>query len=318
MKRRRLLASLSALAVAVLGLAVISGARSVHVEAAISCAPHANTSEELDFVVQLQSWRDANIDGSFPLTRSVSLNAAAWHYARFLADTPGAAGHWAEPGYTSGYPWAQRSIDCGYDVPAGAEGLAVVESSRVIDVSSSQAVAIMASEPGGGIHVPANVGADVKCVGAAKAISADGTKVAWVTLLMATWTECADPDYGGGGGGTGGGGEATPTSTSTTTATPTHTPTPSPTPTPTPVANYGASIQICPGWNLVTLPVSGPIDDIFDTAESNISAIYRSNGEAWQRWSPDVPAYARNLSQAFAGDVMWIYGTDAECEQLPV
>src|SRR5690606_19413816 len=121
-----------------------------------------NTTEELQFLSLVQSWRDSNIPGSHPLTRSVSLNKAAWHYARYLADTPGAAGHYAEPGYQTGFPWTQRAIDCGYNVPAGGEGLAVVESSSPVVVSPFSARDIMTAHRGSGIWIPANVGADVK------------------------------------------------------------------------------------------------------------------------------------------------------------
>lgn len=302
---------------AVSGLVALGGSRLQHASAVISCPPHPNTDEEMQFLALLQQWRDANIAGSHTLTRSISLNAAAWHYARFLADTPGAAGHFAEPGYTGAGAWAKRAIDCGYNVGAGGEGLAVVEASFVVSVSPSSALATMASHQGSGIWVPANVGADVKCVGAAKATSADGRKVAWVTLLMATWAQCVDPD-------TSQPRLSTPTSTTTqsptatatATATRTKTPTPTPTATPTPVANYGFTINVCGGWNLVTIPTSGATDDMFDTARDKLGAVYLANGETWLRWAPGVPAYARNLSQVSAGDVLWIYRTEPSCADV--
>ena len=322
MKKTRILLLLSAAIMAVSGLVALGGSRLQHASAVISCPPHSNTAEEMQFLGLLQQWRDANIAGSHTLTRSISLNAAAWHYARFLADTPGAGGHFAEPGYTGAGAWAKRAIDCGYNVAAGGEGLAVVEASSVVTVSPSSAIAIMASHQGSGIWVPANVGADVKCVGAAKATSADGRKVAWVTLLMATWTSCPDPATSTIAGPPSvtatstSTNTTTPTKTPTNTPTPTATPTPTPTATPTPVANYGFTINVCGGWNLVTIPTSGATDDMFDTARDKLGAVYLANGETWLRWAPGVPAYARNLSQVSAGDVLWIYRTEPSCADV--
>jgi hypothetical protein len=314
MNRRRLLVILGAGVMAACGLLTFAATRTERADAAVSCQAHQNTAEELQFIGLLQSWRDQNIPGSFPLTRSISLNKAAGYYANFLANNAGAAGHFAD-----GNDWVGRAQQCGYPVPAGGEGLAVVEASQPVSVSASQALSIMASEGGGGIHIPSNVGADVKCVGAAKAVSSDGRKVAWVTLLFATWTGCADPDTSGSPPAASSS-TATPTSsstaTSTATATPTKTPTPTPTATPTPVANYGISLSICAGWNLVTMPVAGPVDDMFDTARQDVAAIYLQNGETWLRWAPGVPAYARNLNQVSSGDVLWIYRSEPSCEDL--
>lgn len=314
MKKTRLLMLFSACLMAATGLVALGGSRLHQASAAISCPPHANTAEELQFVGLLQQWRDQNIPGSHPLTRSKSLNAAAWHYARFLADNRGAAGHWAEPGFTSGAAWASRASQCGYPVPAGGEGLAVVESSQQVTISPAQAITIMSASSGGGIYTPAYVGQPAtKCVGAAKAVSADGKKVAWVTLLFGTWSQCADPDTGEPPGTST---SATGTSSPTATATPTKTPTPTPTATPTPVANYGITINICGGWNLITIPVGGSADDMFDTTRDKLGAIYLANGETWLRWAPGVPAYARNLSQVSAGDVLWIYRTEPSCADV--
>ncbi len=293
------------------GMVFVLANRSDSASAAIPCTPHANTAEELQFVGLLQSWRDSNIPGSLPLTRSVSINKAAWHYANYLANTPGAAGHYAEPGYTTGFPWVTRALECGYDTAAGGEGLAVVEASAPTSVSPSQALSIMSAQQGSGIWIPANVGAPVRCVGVGKAVSADGRKTAWVTLVMASWNGCPDPD-------TSGPPAPTPPTLSTTapTSTPTNTPTPTATPTPTPVAEFGVTITVCAGWNLLTIPVTGSVDDVFDTAVLDIGAIYRQNGETWLRWAPGVPAYARNLSQVTAGDVVWIYRAEPSCEDI--
>ena len=321
MNKTRILLLLSALIMAVSGLVALTGSRLQQASAVISCPPHQNTAEEMQFLGLLQQWRDANIAGSHVLTRSISLNAAAWHYARFLADNPGAGGHYAEPGFTSGAPWASRAAQCGYPVPAGGEGLAVVESSQQVNISPSQAISIMSSG-GGGIYTPAYVGAPAtRCVGIAKAVSADGRKVAWVTLLFGTWSQCADPDTSQPPPSTTPGTASStttqsPTATPTATATPTKTPTPTPTATPTPVANYGFTINVCGGWNLVTIPASGATDDMFDTARDKLGAVYLANGETWLRWAPGVPAYARNLGQVSAGDVLWIYRTEPSCADV--
>jgi hypothetical protein len=314
MNNSRLLMTLGAAlmaAAAMLGFA----ARSQNAAAAIPCTPHANTAEELQFLTELQSWRDQNIPGSLPLARSVSANKAAWHYANYVANTPGAAGHYAEPGYTSGFPWVTRAIECGYDTGAGGEGLAVVEASTATSVSPTQALGIMAAHQGSGIWIPANVGAPVRCVGIAKAVSADGRKTAWVTLVMASWNGCPDPDTSIPGGG------STPSTATTTTSTastntPTTTPTPTPTATPTPLAEFGVTLTVCGGWNLLTIPVSGDVDDVFDTAELAVAAIYLQNGETWLRWAPGVPAYARNLSHVSTGDVLWVYRPEPSCADI--
>ncbi|MEX0782577.1 MAG: hypothetical protein WD557_08005 [Dehalococcoidia bacterium] len=314
MNKTRLLMMFGA-AMMVAGAMLTFAARSQDASAAIPCTPHANTAEELEFLGALQSWRDQNISGSLPLTRSVSLNKAAWHYANFLANTPGAQGHHAEPGYTSGFPWVQRAGECGYDTPAGGEGLAVVEASVPTPVGPSAALSIMAAGQGGGIWVPANVGALVRCVGVGKAVSADGRKTAWVALVMASWEGCPDPDTSLPPA-TGTSTASTTASTNTPTNTPTKTPTPTPTATPTPVAEFGVTITVCGGWNLLTIPVSGEVDDVFDTAELDVAAIYLQNGETWLRWAPGVPAYARNLSHVSNGDVLWVYRPEPSCEDI--
>lgn len=235
---------------AVLGLAALVSAmgglwRNDRAEAIASCVSHTNTAEEMDFLGQLQAWRDDHIAGSHQLIRSGALNAAAAGYAQFLADHPGAGGHYAD-----GSDFSTRAMNCdfssthpgdGYPYPAaaGGEGLAVVESSAAITVSASQALATMASESGGGIWVPASVGPPVICVGVAKAVNASGTKVAWVAELFgSTSGTCPDADPPAADPS----GTATPSATSSATtstatasasASPTATQTASPTPTAT-------------------------------------------------------------------------------------
>lgn len=212
----------------VAALAVVL-ARTGSAEATAPCVPHSATAEESVFLQGLQSWRDGAIQGSHPLTQSAPLNAAAMGYAQFLANTPGAGGHYADG--APGFAWATRAVNCGYpsNLAAGGEGLAVLESSAPVPVDPQAALSIMAAEGGGGVHVPANVGLPVKCVGVGKAVSPDGKKTAWVTLLFATSGDCPSAVSSGGGSAP----SSTPTPT-TTNSIPTITPSPTPTATPTP------------------------------------------------------------------------------------
>lgn len=199
------------------GIAAFSGAKDA--EALAPCVAHSNTIEEVQFLGLLQSWRDQNIPGSHTLFISAPLNAAAAGYAQFLADTPGASGHHADG--SIGYAWAERAIQCGYpaNLAGGGEGLAVQESTTgSAAISAQQALQTMSAHGGSGIWVPSNIGIDVRCVGVAKATSADGRKVAWVALVFAGGTPCPAQV------------NATPTSPpNTPTATPTRTPSPTPT-----------------------------------------------------------------------------------------
>ncbi len=285
--------------IAVIGIvAMLFGAvltlRHKDADALASCIPHTNTPDEMTFLAQLQGWRDANIPGSYPLTLSSPLNAAAAGYARYLVDHPGSAGHFADGGN-----WASRAVQCGYPSgeAAGGEGLAVVQASGMVSVSPAQALQIMTSEQGGGVHVPSNVGAPVKCVGVARVSAADGHEDAWVTLLFAAFNSCAEPVTGPPPG----------SATNTPTVTPTMTPTPTPTATP----NYNTQITLLTGWNLVTLP-PGPLSDILDTARQCFSAVYQADADHWLRYVPGAPAYTNNLSVSNGG-AFWILGTDANC-----
>jgi hypothetical protein len=276
-------------------------------DALASCVSHSNTAEELTFLSGLQTWRNSNIAGSFPLTLSAPLNAAAAGYAKYLIDHPGSGGHYADGG-AAGRAWADRAIQCGYPAneAAGGEGLAVVQGSGPIGVSAQQAITIMTAERGGGVWVPSNVGPDVKCAGVAKMTAANGTEVAWVTLLFGTWDgTCPQAVTGGGGGDSSP--SASPTNTPTATATPTRTPTP----TTTPFANYNAQIAVYSGWNLVTLP-AGSLTDILDTARGCYSAVYQMQSGQWRRYIPDAPAFASNLN-ASNGGAFWVLGTDKNC-----
>lgn len=296
-------------AAAAIAITALAGLPAGSVNALAPCLLHTNTGEESQFVGLLQTWRNSNIPGSFPLTVSAPLNAAAAGYAQFLANTPGAGGHFADGGGGS-FPWAARAVQCGYpaDQAAGGEGLAVVESSVVVNVSAQQALNVMTSERGGGVWVPSNVGLPVKCVGAAKMVSGDGKKVAWVTVLFAASGTCPQAATGGTAPSPSASASPTSTNTPTPTATPTNTPTPSPTPT---LRADGAKITLSPGWNLVILP-AGPLGDILYRARGCYSAVYQQVGDHWLRYSNDVPPYARNLVTSNGG-AFWIEGTAASC-----
>lgn len=225
--RRRLLYPVAsgALGVSLALIALMGSGSQPTAQALAPCITHSNTSEELQFVAILQSWRDRNIAGSHQLTVSAPLNAAAAGYAQYLVDHPGASGHYADGGN-----WAQRAVQCGYpsNQAAGGEGLAVAEGSGQLQVGPQQALDIMTAWGGSGVNVPSNVGLPVKCVGAAKAASADGRKVAWVTLIFAASGACPQAATGGGGGSTVTVTPGTPTPSPTPTSTPTKTPSPTP------------------------------------------------------------------------------------------
>lgn len=300
--------SVRAISAAFLGAALVAAAvatglaHNTTAKATAPCVAHTPSGEELTFLGLLQTWRDGAIPGSQQLSQSASLNAAAMGYAQFLANTPGAGGHFADG--SPGYAWVTRAVQCGYPANwgAGGEGLAVVESSATVSVSPQQALNTMTSEAGGGVWVPANVGLPVKCVGVGKATSANGKKVAWVTLLFAAGGACPQQVTGG----------SSPTATTSSTPTPTPTPTktPTPTPSPTPPA-LGVTVTIYSGWNLVVLP-AGPVGDVLYRAKGCYRAVYQQEGARWLRYSPDVPAYANNL-QTLNGGVFWVEGAAANC-----
>ena len=305
------------LVLAAAGLASVASEGS-DANAIAACVGHTNTAEEAGFNALLQSFRssDPTVGGhSLPLTASAPLNAAAYGYAVFLANNPGAGGHNADG--APGAAWSTRAIQCGYPAAfaAGGEGLAVVESSAVVAVGAAEALAVMAAEPGGGIHAPI----DAECVGTGKATGQGGRKVAWVTLIF-----FADPLTGvcpqattalpsPSASATASSSASSSASTSATaTRTASATPTATPTPRPTPLARFGVTVTIArDGWTLLTLP-AGPIADVLARARGCYVAVYQLQGEEWRRYSPDVPAYALNLT-ASNGGVFWIKGSTTTC-----
>jgi hypothetical protein len=206
------------------------------------CLARPTTGEESQFFSMVQSWRSANGLGG-ALTLSGPLNAAAVGYAQFLASHPGYQGHYADG--TSNYAWVSRAIQCGYPSAsgiqpgdyypptagiAGGEGVAAFEVAQAAQATAQGALNQMTAEPGGGLHIPPNVGAPVACAGVGKA--SVGGKTAWVVLLFATTTGTC-PQAVAAGVPTA---SASPSpSVSPTSAFPTITPTPSPIPTSTPV-----------------------------------------------------------------------------------
>ncbi|HMO55636.1 MAG TPA: hypothetical protein PJ994_14105, partial [Tepidiformaceae bacterium] len=64
------------------------------------------------------------------------------------------------------------------------------------------------------------------------------------------------------------------------------------------------------GWNLVILP-AGNVAEVLTRAAGCYRAVYQQTGGTWQRYSPDVPAYANNLSVT-QGGTFWVEGT-ANC-----
>lgn len=234
---------------------------------------------------------------------------------------------------TYGRNWVQRLVDCGYSAywaNGSGEALAGFGSSNPAFGSTvGEAFAFMtSSSPGNQNGVQAPIAWRCGGVGYATNPSAGQGQLryAWV-VVVAQYSNASCPEPATAStpssattspSTTSTAGTASPTKPATATATPTKTPTPTPTPTPSPVANYGVIISVCGGWNLVTIPVAGPADDMFDTARDKLGAIYLANGETWLRWAPGVPAYARNLSQVSAGDVLWIYRTEPSCADIAI
>ncbi len=272
------------------------------------CVQHTNTSEELQFLGLLQSWRNSSPSLAGQLSRSSSVNSAAYGFATYLAGHPDTQGHWGDGSpQNDPAPWMTRSIACGYpNGYGGGEGLAVVEASVQVSVSPQLALDTMTAEGGSGLYIPAVYHA--RCVGVGKAVSADGKKVAWVAVIMQgpAGGDCPQQDNSGPSDPS----PNTPTKTNTPTATPTKTSTPSP--TATPQARFGVQLQIAPeGWSLVTLP-AGNIAQVLARAYGCYVVVYELRGDTWRRYSPDVPSYARNLTDSDGG-AFWILGTAKVC-----
>jgi hypothetical protein len=206
--------------------------------------------EERDLINRLTTWRAWNFPSAMPLEESLPLHAAASHYARYLAETPGAQGHYAEPGYTHEFAWGTRAIDCGYPSrwAAGGEGLAVFEGTAASAVDALAAIQVMAAHQGSGIYVPAN---NARCLGVG--MYRTPTKVAWVALIFQYSASQPCPQAYQGQPRPGALPDPTPTASPspspspTATATPSPSPTPSPTPEPTPDPTPTTWFRFVPG-----------------------------------------------------------------------
>jgi uncharacterized protein YkwD len=321
MNKTRALLVLGAAMMAAIGMVTWSltttdGARAAPGPCVTSQA-HVSTPEEALFN-GINGWR-AGALGAPPMTLSGPVNEAAQIFAEAMI-AGSTSGHLDSYGRT----WVQRLIDCGYSPywsNGSGEALAGFGSSNPsVGSTPGEALASMTNTtPGHQNGVQAPVAWACGGVGyATNPNPAPGQlRHAWV-VVVAQYSSTACPEPGVGSG------PPTSTSTATTTITttivptntPTKTPSPTPTATPTPVAEFGVTITVCGGWNLLTMPVTGEIDAVFDTALLDVAAIYLQNGETWLRWAPGVPAYARNLSHVSSGDVLWIYRPEPSCEDI--
>ena len=165
------------------------------------CLAHTNTTEELTFLGQLQAWRDQNIPGSFPLTLSAPLTPLPQAMRSFWRQRPGRRATPLTHRKVNSLGGSRLSnVDIHRTKLPGAKGLAVVESSGPSTYTGTQALTIMTADDGGGVCGPAIIGANVECVGLAKINGLDGSKVAWVVELFATFDTCPQAVIGGGGG----------------------------------------------------------------------------------------------------------------------
>ena len=292
MNKTRSLVMLGAALVAAAAMLAYAGTRSEQASAQSGPCGTANDyvdASEASLAQQLNSWRAGQ--GKTTMELSGPANRAAQWFAEAVA-----AGNTSEHLDQHGRDWHERLIDCGFPGRfASGETLAAA-------ASASAAYNSMTAEPHGDAAVEVS---NWTCLGVGNAGGA------WVVVVAFRFEEgCPEPGPGTPPTTTGG--------TTTTTTAPTNTPTKTATPTATPDANYGETIEVCGGWNLVTIPVTGDVDDVFDTAEVDIAAIYKPNGETWLRWAPGVPAYARNLSHVSTGDVLWIYRPEPSCVDIDV
>ena len=175
-----------------LGGALLGGfavMRALPASATAPCIAHANGPDEQEFLQLHQAWRNSYIPGSDPsnpLQVSATLNASAMAYARFMANTPGAAGHAADG--AAEYAWATRARLCGYPeaMAVGGEAMSLVLN-PASPVSPQQALINMTGEVwGGAIRVPTILnGLPMRCIGVAHATSEDGSRDVWIAVIMA-------------------------------------------------------------------------------------------------------------------------------------
>ncbi|GIW12883.1 MAG: hypothetical protein KatS3mg062_0322 [Tepidiforma sp.] len=301
---------------AILAGVVLSGAtlfRSADVRAAGPCGtPHdALDPDEQQFIQLIQGWRNQHLSYSTPLQVSGPLNAAAAWFAQWQVENGAPGGHTDGFGRT----WVQRALDCGYSgttsggtpyAYGSGEGIRAYASSQTLNISAAQAASDI-TYPGSGVYAETSSSSlPFKCVGAGRASSGDGKRVAWVVIIA---------QYPAGSPCPGASASApTPSATSTPTATPTRTPTSTPTPTPSPTPlprGDGASITLWAGWNLV-MPPAGPVEGVLARAAGCYEAVYQFDGSRWLRYIPGGPSYVNSL-HVLSGGPAWVKGTAANC-----
>ena len=308
---KRLLILIAGVAVVVAGLAGFMGPS----ESAAAGGPCTVTgagldAEETQFLGLLQQWRSSNLGNPAPLETSGALNSAAAWFAQWQVENSGSGGH----SDSFGRNWAQRAVDCGYDPffsNGSGEGVYAVASSGALSIGPSQAITGISYQGSGVRIVSSSPSWPAKCVGVAVKRNTAGTIVAWVVVIAQYPAGSACP--AGSGSTEPPASSATAISSATKTATPTSTPTKTPTPTP---RTDGATINLTSGWNLVVIP-PGDLDDVLYRAKGCFRSVYQQQGEHWVRYSPEVPAYARNL-QTSNGGVFWVEGTAEGCGRIPL
>ena len=317
---KRLTIFVAGLALSVAGLAGFFGSSQPAVASGGCTVTGAGLdAEETQFLGLLKQWRsNGGVAHPTPLEPSGALNAAAAWFAQWQVDNGGSGGHLD----SFGRNWAQRAADCGYDPYysiASGEGVFAVASGGASTGPSQALAGILAQDSAShqtGIHIDSPYPTlPVKCVGVAVKRNTAGTAVAWVAVIAVYPADSLCPAGSGSN-------EPPPsattasasaTSSATKTATPTKTPTPSPTPPP---RTDGATINLTSGWNLVVIP-PGDLDDVLYRAKGCFRSVYQQQGEHWVRYSPEVPAYARNL-QTSNGGVFWVEGTAEGCGRIPL
>ncbi|MEP7215940.1 MAG: hypothetical protein ABI782_06770 [Anaerolineaceae bacterium] len=317
---KRLLILFAGLAVAAAGLVgFMRPSESAAAGGPCSVTGAALDSEETQFLSLLQQWRSTNVAHPTPLETSGALNAAAAWFAQWQVDNGGPGGH----SDSFGRNWGQRAADCGYDsyfaLGGSGEGVYAVAASAALSVGPPQAIAGI-TYPGSGVRIDtASAGWPAKCVGVAVKRNTAGTIVAWVVVIAQYPAASSCPGASGGAEPppTSPSPSVSPSSTATKTATPTSTPTKTPIPSPTPAPRTdGATINLSSGWNLVVIP-PGNLDEVLYRAKACFRSVYQQQGERWVRYSPVVPAYARNL-QTSDGGVFWVEGTAEGCGVVPL
>jgi hypothetical protein len=191
----------------------------------------AMDAEEQQFLGLLQAWRAGGVSNE-PVEISGALNQAAAWFAQWQVTNNALGGHQDSFGRGQG----QRAIDCGYTIKtsygvywASVAGEGVFSPPPGATSGAQAALAGMVGQQGSqsGIFMTGTQNFPAKCYGVGK--YSDGTKTAWVVVIVQQQFNLPCP-AGSGGGGTV---PAASPSASSTPNTPTLTPTVTPTATPT-------------------------------------------------------------------------------------